>query len=49
MHGDVRAGDALRVEVEVPRNFGGAFLMKTRALVEGALRAEARITLKPPR
>jgi 3-hydroxymyristoyl/3-hydroxydecanoyl-(acyl carrier protein) dehydratase len=35
MHGDVRAGDALRLEFAVLRNFGGAFLMKTRALVEG--------------
>lgn len=37
------------VEVKVLRNLGAAFLMKTRALAEGALRADARITLKPPR
>jgi len=49
VHGEVRAGDALRVEVEVLRNFGGAALLRARALVEGELRAEGRITLKPPR
>jgi UDP-3-O-[3-hydroxymyristoyl] N-acetylglucosamine deacetylase/3-hydroxyacyl-[acyl-carrier-protein] dehydratase len=49
MHGEVRAGDALRLEVDVLRNFSGAVLLKARALVEGELRAEGRITLKPPR
>lgn len=49
MHGEVRVGDALRVEVEILRNFGGAILFRGRALVEGVLRAEGRITLKPPR
>jgi UDP-3-O-[3-hydroxymyristoyl] N-acetylglucosamine deacetylase/3-hydroxyacyl-[acyl-carrier-protein] dehydratase len=49
MHGEVRAGDALRIEVSVMRSFGGAVVSRARALVEGELRAEGRITLKPPR
>ena len=49
VHADVRAGDEMRVEVEVVRNFGGAILLRARALVDGAVRAEGRITLKPPR
>ena len=49
MLGPVRAGDELRVEVEILRNFGGAILLRGRALVDGELRAEGRITLKPPR
>jgi hypothetical protein len=49
MHGDVRAGDALRVEVAVLRNFGGAFLTKTRALVEGRCAPRRGSPLKPPR
>jgi 3-hydroxyacyl-[acyl-carrier-protein] dehydratase len=47
--GDVRVGDEMRVEVEVVRNFGGAIIFRGRALVDGVLRAEGRITLKPPR
>lgn len=47
--GDIRVGDELRVEVEIVRNFGGAVLFQARALVDGNLRAEGRITLKPPR
>src|SRR5439155_15397018 len=39
----------LRVEVEIVRNYGGAMLLRGRALVDGELRAEGRITLKPPR
>jgi 3-hydroxyacyl-[acyl-carrier-protein] dehydratase len=46
---DVRVGDAMRVEVEVVRNFGGAVLLRGRALVDGRVCAEGRITLKPPR
>jgi len=46
---DVRVGDEMRVEVEVVRNFGGAVLLRARALVDGDVRAEGRITLKPPR
>jgi len=46
---EVRVGDALRIEVEVVRNFGGAVLLRGRALVEGKLCAEGRITLAPPR
>jgi len=49
MLGEVRAGDALRVEVEIVRNFGGAVLFQGRVLVDGVLRAEGRFTLAPPR
>ena len=49
MTGEVRAGDAMEVEVEIARVFGGAVLFRGRALVEGAVRAEGRITLKRPR
>jgi 3-hydroxymyristoyl/3-hydroxydecanoyl-(acyl carrier protein) dehydratase len=45
---DVRVGDALRIEVEIVRVFRGAVLLRGRALVDGALKAEGRITLKPP-
>lgn len=47
--GEVCAGDELRIEVEILRNFGGAVLFHGRALVGDSLRAEGRITLKPPR
>ncbi len=46
---EVRVGDAMRVEIEVVRNFAGAVLLRGRALVDGRLCAEGRITLKPPR
>jgi len=49
MLGEVRVGDEMRVEVEIVRNFSGAILLRGRALVDGELRAEGRITLKPPR
>ena len=49
MHGEVCAGDELRIEVEIMRAFAGATILRGRALVEGALRAEGRITLKAPR
>jgi 3-hydroxyacyl-[acyl-carrier-protein] dehydratase len=49
VQGEVRAGDELRVEVDILRNFGGAVLFHARALVAETLRAEGRITLKPPR
>ena len=49
MTGEVRAGDAMRVEVEIVRVFGGAVLLRCRALVEGTVCAEGRITLKRPR
>jgi 3-hydroxyacyl-[acyl-carrier-protein] dehydratase len=48
MSGEVRVGDALRVEVEIVRVFRGAVLLRARALVDGTLRAEGRITLKAP-
>jgi len=46
---DVRVGDEMRVEVEIVRHFGGAIILRGRALVDGSVRAEGRITLKPPR
>ena len=49
MLGEVRVGDEMRVEVEIVRNFSGAILLRGRALVDGELRAEGRVTLKPPR
>ena len=49
VHGEVRVGDALRVEVEVVRVFASAVLVRGRALVDGALRAEGRLTLALPR
>ena len=49
VHGEVRVGDALRVEVEVVRIFASAVLLRGRALVEGTLRAEGRFTLALPR
>ncbi len=49
MLGEVRVGDEMRVEVEVVRIFSGAILLRGRALVDGELRAEGRVTLKPPR
>jgi 3-hydroxyacyl-[acyl-carrier-protein] dehydratase len=49
VHRDVRAGDTLRIEVEIQRLFGGAILFRGRALVDGAVRAEGRFTLAPPR
>jgi 3-hydroxyacyl-[acyl-carrier-protein] dehydratase len=49
MLGEVHVGDEMRVEVEIVRNFSGAILLRGRALVDGELRAEGRITLKPPR
>jgi 3-hydroxymyristoyl/3-hydroxydecanoyl-(acyl carrier protein) dehydratase len=47
--GVVRAGDALRVEVEIVRNFAGATLLRGRALVDDVVRAEGRFTLALPR
>jgi 3-hydroxyacyl-[acyl-carrier-protein] dehydratase len=49
MLGEVRAGDEMRVEVEIMRNFGGAVVLRGRALVGERLCAEGRVTLKPPR
>ena len=45
---DVRVGDEMRVEVEIVRNFGGAVIFRGRALVDGRVCAEGRVTLKPP-
>jgi 3-hydroxymyristoyl/3-hydroxydecanoyl-(acyl carrier protein) dehydratase len=49
MHGEVRAGDTLTIEVQYVRRFGGAVHIEGRALVEGSVRAEGRLTLAPPR
>ena len=49
MLGEVRVGDALRVEVTVARTFGGTVVFRGRALVGESVRAEARFTLSPPR
>jgi 3-hydroxymyristoyl/3-hydroxydecanoyl-(acyl carrier protein) dehydratase len=49
MHGEVHAGDTLTIEVEYVRRFGGAVHIAGRALVDGDLRAEGRLTLAPPR
>ena len=49
VHGEVRAGDTLRVEVEVVRIFASAVLLRGRALVDGTIRAEGRFTLALPR
>ena len=40
---------ALRVEVAIVRIFAGAILFRTRALVDGTLCAEGRLTLALPR
>jgi len=48
-HRTVRAGDTLRIEVEVVRHTGAATLFRGRALVEDDLCAEGRFTLALPR
>ena len=47
--GQVRVGDALRIEVTIARTFGVTVVFRGRALVGEDLRAEARFTLSPPR
>lgn len=49
MHGEVRAGDTLQVEVEIVRILGGAYAVRATGTVDGELRAEGRITLQHPR
>ncbi|HZP43987.1 MAG TPA: hypothetical protein VFD84_21100 [Candidatus Binatia bacterium] len=49
VHGEARAGDALRIEVEIVRHFAGAVLLRGRILVGEELRAEGRVTLALPR
>ena len=49
MLGEVRVGDALRLEVTVARTFGVTVVFRGRALVADEVRAEARFTLSPPR
>jgi 3-hydroxymyristoyl/3-hydroxydecanoyl-(acyl carrier protein) dehydratase len=45
----LRAGDTVRIEVEVLRHFQGATQLRGRALVDGRLCAEGRLTLALPR
>jgi 3-hydroxymyristoyl/3-hydroxydecanoyl-(acyl carrier protein) dehydratase len=45
----VRVGDVMRVEIEILRHFQAATQMRGRALVDGAVRAEGRLTLALPR
>lgn len=45
----LRVGDTVRIEVEVLRHFQGATLLRGRALVDGRLCAEGRLTLALPR
>jgi len=47
--GPVRVGDVLRIEVEVLRHFQAATQLRGRALVDGRLCAEGRLTLAQPR
>jgi 3-hydroxyacyl-[acyl-carrier-protein] dehydratase len=49
LDGEVRVGDTLRVEVEILRTRGGAWVVQARGLVDGEARAAGRITLKSPR
>ena len=49
VRGQVRVGDALRVEVTIARTFGGTVVFRGRALVGEEVRAEGRFTLSPPR
>jgi len=45
----VRVGDALRIEVHLVRHVAHASLLRGRVLVDGAVRAEGRVTLALPR
>jgi 3-hydroxymyristoyl/3-hydroxydecanoyl-(acyl carrier protein) dehydratase len=45
----VRVGDVMRIEVEVLRHFQAATQMRGRALVDGQVCAEGRLTLALPR
>jgi 3-hydroxyacyl-[acyl-carrier-protein] dehydratase len=45
----VRVGDVVRIEVEVLRHFQAATQMRGRALVDGRLCAEGRLTLALPK
>ena len=49
VHHAVRIGDALRVEVELLRQSAAATLLRGRALVEGQVVAEGKVTLALPR
>ena len=45
----LRVGDTVRIEVEVLRHFQAATMLRGRALVDGRLCAEGRLTLALPR
>jgi 3-hydroxyacyl-[acyl-carrier-protein] dehydratase len=49
MLGEVRVGDALHIEVEISRAMALAWRFRARALVDGAVVAEGRVTLALPR
>ena len=49
VHRAVRAGEALRVEVEIVRHVAGAPMLRGRATVGDELAAEGRFTLAVPR
>ena len=49
LHREVRVGDAIHVEVELHRVMGSAARFRARALVDGTVVAEGRVTLALPR
>jgi len=49
MHGPVRVGETLRVEVHLVRHVAQASMVRGRVLVDGVVRAEGRVTLAQPR
>ena len=48
LHEAVRAGDELRIEARLVRYTRGVSIFEARATVDGALRAEARVSLAIP-
>jgi 3-hydroxymyristoyl/3-hydroxydecanoyl-(acyl carrier protein) dehydratase len=49
LHREVRVGDAVHVEVELHRIMGSAARFRARAVVDGTVVAEGRVTLALPR
>ena len=49
LHVPVRAGDTIRIEVELARVFGVAYHLRARAFVGDTLSADGRLTLVTPR
>lgn len=45
----IRVGETLRIEVELIRHVSTASLVRGRVMVDGAVRAEGRVTLALPR